>query len=69
MARKKTDKERALIINRIIEMVKEQGSITTKESLRCSTLPQHCREISAHRCRTGRPGSLRSLRHVPRPAE
>lgn len=31
MARKKTQKERALIINRIIELVKEQGRITTKD--------------------------------------
>ncbi|EOZ1417358.1 TPA: DUF977 family protein [Enterobacter hormaechei subsp. hoffmannii] len=31
MARKKTDKERALIINRIIELVKEQGRITTND--------------------------------------
>lgn len=31
MARKKTHKERALIINRIIELVKEQGRITTKD--------------------------------------
>lgn len=27
MARKKTDKERTLIINRIIELVKEQGGL------------------------------------------
>ncbi|WP_320726009.1 DUF977 family protein [Enterobacter ludwigii] len=31
MARKKTHKERTLIINRIIELVKEQGRITTKD--------------------------------------
>lgn len=31
MARTKTDKERALIINRIIELVKEQGRITTND--------------------------------------
>lgn len=31
MARKKTDKERILIINRIIELVKEQGRITTND--------------------------------------
>ncbi|CQR76786.1 DUF977 family protein [Enterobacter hormaechei] len=31
MARKKTDKERALIINRIIELVKEQGRITKND--------------------------------------
>ncbi|CAM6944891.1 hypothetical protein ENINMA044M2_07190 [Enterobacter intestinihominis] len=31
MARKKTDRERALIINRIIELVKEQGRITTND--------------------------------------
>lgn len=31
MARKKTDKERTLIINRIIELVKEQGRITTND--------------------------------------
>ncbi|MEX1839142.1 DUF977 family protein [Enterobacter cloacae] len=31
MARKKTDQERIVIINRIIELVKEHGRITTKD--------------------------------------
>ena len=31
MVRKKTDKERTLIINRIIELVKELGRITTND--------------------------------------
>ncbi len=31
MARKKTDQERIVIINRIIELVKENGRITTKD--------------------------------------
>lgn len=31
MARKKTDRERIVIINRIIELVKEHGRITTKD--------------------------------------
>lgn len=48
MVRKKTDKERTLIINRIIELVKELGASPLMTSLRCSacTGPQR-RNISS----------------------
>lgn len=71
MARKKTDKERTLIINRIIELVKEQGRITTNDvvamfGLHRTTAEKYLRVAVAQGglVRHGRCGVFRDLRAV-----
>lgn len=69
MARKKTDIERTLIINRIIELVKEQGRVTTNDvvamfSLHRTTAEKYLRVAveQGGLVRHGRCGIFRDLR-------
>lgn len=69
MARKKTYKERTQIIDRIIELVKEQGRITTNDvvamfGLHRTTAEKYLRAAVEQGClvRHGRCGIFRDLR-------